>query len=320
LVMGSVAIIGNTMVLQMFRRYESLRSPANMLVMNLAVSDLLLMWSLIPECVYNFSLGGAWQFGELACQIHSFCGALFGYSQINSLMLISWDRYNVIVNGFSGKSLTYCKATILILISWIWSLGWAIGPLVGWGYYTVDGMLGTCSFDSYTRDVMNRSHILAACICEFFIPILVIIGCYSCIVRAVYRHESELRLQAKKMSVSSLRSNSEQDAVSAEIRASKVAIINVTLWIFAWTPFAVVSLIGVFGDASLITPVVSEIPVIMAKTSAVYNPIIYCLSHPRYRECLKKMHPWLCILPSASSVKKAAKADNCSVESSRIEI
>lgn len=47
-----------------------------MLVMNLAVSDLLLMISLIPECVINFFAGGPWQFGELGCLIHGFCGIL----------------------------------------------------------------------------------------------------------------------------------------------------------------------------------------------------------------------------------------------------
>ena len=47
-----------------------------MLIMNLAFSDLMLMLTLIPECVYNFFLGGPWQFGDMACQIHAFCGTL----------------------------------------------------------------------------------------------------------------------------------------------------------------------------------------------------------------------------------------------------
>ena len=45
-----------------------------MLVINLAFSDLMLMLTLIPEAVYNFFNGGPWQFGELGCQIHAFCG------------------------------------------------------------------------------------------------------------------------------------------------------------------------------------------------------------------------------------------------------
>ena len=114
--------------------------------------------------------------GEVACYIHSFCGnilfisnqfnftykdanytdkfnqtgALLGYCQITTLTIISVDRYNVIVKGMAGTPLTFQKVVILILISWIWSFGWSITPLLGslksplgWGYFAMDGMLGT---------------------------------------------------------------------------------------------------------------------------------------------------------------------------------
>ena len=267
LISGSMAIAGNTMVLKIFSRYDKLRTPSNMLVVNLAFSDLMLMLTLVPESVYNFFSGGTWQFGALGCQIHSFCGmkmktislnkltasiidlhyvnlgAFFGYSQITTLTIISWDRYNVIVNGFQGSPMTYTKATLWILFNWIWAFGWAISPLVGWGLYALDGMMGTCSFDHYTATMNHKSHILASCFFQFAFPIIIIIGCYAGIVKAVFHHEDELRQQAKKMNVTSLRSNSaEQQQVTAEIRAAKVAVVNITLWIFAWTPFTVIIL------------------------------------------------------------------------------
>lgn len=62
------------MVLRIFARFDALRTPANLLIMNLAASDFLLMINLLPECTYNFLTGGAWKFGEMACQIHAFTG------------------------------------------------------------------------------------------------------------------------------------------------------------------------------------------------------------------------------------------------------
>ena len=118
----------------------------------------------------------------------------------------------------------------------------------------------------------------------FCFPFFVIVGSYYFIVEAVFKHEDELREQAKKMNVTSLRSNADQIAVSAEIKAAKVAILNVTLWLVAWMPFCVVTLWGTWGDPSGITPLINELPVILAKTACVYNPIIYALSHPKYRE------------------------------------
>ena len=111
-------------------------------------------------------------------------------------------------------------------------------------------------------------------------------GSYYFIVQAIFKHEDELRQQAKKMNVTSLRSNADQETVSAEIRAAKIAIINVTLWIFAWTPFTAISMVGTWYDNSFVTPLMSELPVLCAKTSALYNPIIYALSHPKYREVI----------------------------------
>jgi len=130
----------------------------------------------------------------------------------------------------------------------------------------------------------HKSYILASCFLTYLMPIIIIVGCYAAIVRAVFHHEDELRQQAKKMNVTSLRTNQDQDAVSAEIRAAKVAIVNVTLWIFAWTPFTAISMIGTWHDNTFVTPLISELPIVCAKTSALYNPIIYALSHPRFRE------------------------------------
>lgn len=62
------------MVIGILTKFKSLGSPSNILVMNLAISDLLLMLTLIPEAVFNFFTGGPWQFGDLGCQIHAFCG------------------------------------------------------------------------------------------------------------------------------------------------------------------------------------------------------------------------------------------------------
>ena len=116
------------------------------------------------------------------------------------------------------------------------------------------------------------------------IPIVIIVICYTGIVKAVFHHEDELRQQAKKMNVASLRNNAEQQQQSAEIRIAKVAITNVMLWISAWTPFTIVCMYGTWVDPSKITPFIDSIPIILAKSSCVYNPLIYALSHPKYRE------------------------------------
>lgn len=54
--------------------------------------------------------------------------------------------------------------------------------------------------------------------------------------------------KAKKMNVESLRSNQDANAQSAEVRIAKAAITICFLFIASWTPYAVVAMIGAFGD------------------------------------------------------------------------
>merc|ERR1740128_1426264 len=300
---GTCAVCGNFIVLKIFGSFPALRTPANMLVMNLAFSDFALMLSLFPEMVYNFFCGGSWQFGETACQIHAFLGSVFGYSQIFTLTVVSWDRYNVIVKGFSGAPLTFSKVSAILFVNYVWSIFWAVLPLVGFGAYGLDGILGTCSYDYVTQTETNKYSILALCITNYLIPLAIIIWAYSGIVGAVFKHEDELRQQAKKMNVASLRSNTDQQSTSAEIRIAKVAIINVSLWTIAWTPFAVICMLGTWGDVSKITPLVSSIPVIIAKTSCCYNPVIYAISHPKSSH--SKINERFITDPSAVNTKRS---------------
>lgn len=53
------------------------------------------------------------------------------------------------------------------------------------------------------------------------------------------------------------------------------------------------SLIGAFGNKSLLTPGVTMIPACTCKFVACLDPYVYAISHPRYRMELQKRLPWL---------------------------
>ena len=102
-------------------------------------------------------------------------------------------------------------------------------------------------------------------------------------MKTIFRHEKELREQAKKMNVPSLRSNTEKSAQKAEMRVAKIAMINISLWVIMWTPYATITMIGVWGNQETIAPLVTVLPALLAKSASVTNPIIYAISHPKYR-------------------------------------
>ena len=83
-------------------------------------------------------------------------------------------------------------------------------------------------------------------LCLFFFlyctPLAFITFCYYFIVKTIFDHEKTLREQAKRMNVTSLRSNADSNATSAEIRIAKVALCNIALWAAMWTPYAAIVL------------------------------------------------------------------------------
>ena len=81
----------------------------------------------------------------------------------------------------------------------------------------------------------------------------------------------------------------------------------------AWTPYAMVCLIGCFGNRSVITPLVSQIPAFFAKTASCFNPMVFALSHPKIRQALANKLPCLGInepIRGADTKEMESKTDN----------
>ena len=101
--------LGNSLVLHLFSKTKDLKSPANLLVVNLAVSDLGMMITQFPMFFFNCFSGGVWIFGPFLCELYACTGSIFGLCSICTMAAISYDRYNVIVNGMKGTPMSYGK-------------------------------------------------------------------------------------------------------------------------------------------------------------------------------------------------------------------
>lgn len=54
----------------------------------------------------------------------------------------------------------------------------------------------------------------------------------------------------------------------------------------AWTPYAVVAMWAALGNATQVPPTAFAMAATFAKSSTVYNPMVYLLCKPNFRECL----------------------------------
>lgn len=288
--LGFVSIMGNGMVIYIFSTTKSLRTPSNLLVVNLAFSDFMMMFTMATSMVINCYYE-TWVFGPFICELYAFFGSLSGCGSIYSMCMIAMDRYTVIVKGLSAKPMTTKSAMLKIIFVWIWSVLWTVAPMVGWNKYVPEGNMTACGTDYLSKDWFSRSYIVVYAFFVYFFPLIIIIYSYFFIVQAVSAHEKNMRDQAKKMNVASLRSSENQEK-SAECKLAKVALMTITLWFMAWTPYLIINFAGVFETAT-ITPLFTIWGSVFAKANAVYNPIVYGISHPKYQAALYKKFPSL---------------------------
>ncbi|XP_024947873.1 rhodopsin isoform X2 [Cephus cinctus] len=313
IVIGILGWCGNGVVVYVFLMTPSLRTPSNLLVVNLAFSDFLMMIIMSPPMVVNCYYE-TWVLGPLMCDIYAMVGSLCGGASIWTMTAISLDRYNVIVKGMSGTPLTIKRALLQILLIWSFALVWTILPMVGWNRYVPEGNMTSCGTDYLNKSWVSRSYILVYSIFVYYTPLFTIIYSYYFIVSTVAAHERGMREQAKKMNVASLRSGDNQ-AASAEAKLAKVALTTISLWFMAWTPYLVINYMGIFNGQ--ISPLFTIWGSLFAKTNATYNPIVYGISHPKYRAALKEKIPFLVCgstneSAAASTTAAAANADTAS--------
>lgn len=75
-----------------FSTTKSLRTPSNMLVLNLAFSDFMMMVVQSPPMVIN-CFYETWALGPMMCDIYAMCGSFFGCTSIWTMCLIAFDRW-----------------------------------------------------------------------------------------------------------------------------------------------------------------------------------------------------------------------------------
>ncbi|NP_001079143.1 melanopsin-B isoform X3 [Xenopus laevis] len=288
LIIGSVGIIGNMLVLYAFYRNKKLRTAPNYFIINLAISDFLMSATQAPVCFLS-SLHREWILGDIGCNVYAFCGALFGITSMMTLLAISINRYIVITKPLQSIQWSSKKRTSqIIVLVWMYSLMWSLAPLLGWSSYVPEGLRISCTWDYVTSTMSNRSYTMMLCCCVFFIPLIVISHCYLFMflaIRSTGRNVQKLGSYGRQSFLSQSMKN--------EWKMAKIAFVIIIVFVLSWSPYACVTLIAWAGHGKSLTPYSKTVPAVIAKASAIYNPIIYGIIHPKYRETIHKTVPCL---------------------------
>ncbi|XP_016417245.1 opsin-3 [Sinocyclocheilus rhinocerous] len=275
---GSIGVLGfcnNIIVIILYYRFKRLRTPTNLLILNISVSDLL-----VSITGVNFTFVSCvkrrWIFNSATCVWDGFSNSLFGIVSIMTLSGLAYERYIRVVHA---KVIDFPWAWRAITHIWLYSLAWTGAPLLGWNRYKLEVHQLGCSLDWASKDPNDASFILFFLLGCFFVPVGVMAYCYGNILYTVKMLRSIEDLQTVQ-TIKILR---------YEKKVAVMFLMMISCFLVCWTPYAVVSMLEAFGRKSFVSPTVAIIPSLFAKSSTAYNPVIYAFMSRKFRRCMLQM-------------------------------
>ncbi|KAM9316472.1 uracil nucleotide/cysteinyl leukotriene receptor [Gastrophryne carolinensis] len=173
----SVGGLGNILALSLFVRDRQPKSPSDIFLFHLALSDLFLLLSLPNRLFYHLS-GNTWPFGSMACRLSGFVFYLNMYASLYFLAGISIDRYLAIVHPLSSVKIRKPIHTH-VTCAFLWAVvAFATAPLLlGRGASLEEN--GCRLLYRETPSLRALSSLSAA----FAIPFLATVTCYGLILK-----------------------------------------------------------------------------------------------------------------------------------------
>lgn len=166
--------IGNALMIFAFMLVRRLRTPCNMLIINLAVTDLMVGILVIPIASI-YQIKGYWIFNDHICSGFILFDVLLCTSSILNLCAISVDRYFIITQPFLYATRRTTKRMLLmILIVWLASALISVPPLFGW---SKPKSKYSCDYSE------NLGYQIYATFIAFYLPLIVMLVLYGRIFR-----------------------------------------------------------------------------------------------------------------------------------------
>uniref|UniRef100_A0A1A9ZC48 G-protein coupled receptors family 1 profile domain-containing protein n=1 Tax=Glossina pallidipes TaxID=7398 RepID=A0A1A9ZC48_GLOPL len=121
-IIGFAGLLGNALVILVVMVNQQMRSTTNLLIINLAVSDILFVIFCVPFTATDYMLP-EWPFGDPWCKYVQYMIVVTCHCSVYTLVLMSFDRFLAVVHPVTSMSLrTERNASIKDLSSSAWSL------------------------------------------------------------------------------------------------------------------------------------------------------------------------------------------------------
>ena len=294
---GSIGIIGNTLVLWVIFSFTSMRRKlTNMFIINQSLVDLVVC--LILTATYASHLAFTYDLSvpdaDILCRLwisEPFLWGLFMVSTYN-LVALTIERYMKVVHPIVHRnSFTKCKALIIIAAVWTWGIFFNLVTIIP----TTKIVYGACWMASiWPNDTLRRFVGVLILVVNFFIPVAVMVFSYSRMI---------LVLRSKAISVTAgpaplARVQGEHSTATAHEKSLsrmqknllKTLMIVTAGFVFCWSWSQIFSLLVNFGYFSdWFNHPFAYFGMVMAFANSCINPFIYLFKYEEFQKGAKQL-------------------------------
>ncbi|XP_067880988.1 opsin-5 isoform X7 [Heterodontus francisci] len=273
IVIGFISIFGNGYVIYLPMKQKEKLKPAELMIINLAICDFGMAVGGKPFLIIS-CFAHRWIFGWVGCRWHGWSGFFFGCGSLITITAVSLDRYLKICHLRYGVWLQRRHAFIGVSFVWLYAAFWATIPLVGWGDYAPEPFGTSCTLNWWLAQasVGGQVFILSILVFCLVLPTAIIVFSYVKIIAKAKSSAKEVANFDSRMKSNHL----------LEMKLTKTTMLICAGFLIAWIPYAVVSVWSAFGTPDSVPVKISFIPTLLAKSAAMYNPIIYQVINFRY--------------------------------------
>ncbi|XP_074844945.1 putative G-protein coupled receptor 63 [Carettochelys insculpta] len=301
-----VSFLGNFVVCLMVYQKAAMRSAINILLASLAFADMLLAVLNMPFALITI-ITTQWIFGDIFCRVSAMFFWLFVMEGVAILLIISIDRFLIIVQR--QDKLNPYRAKILIAVSWVASFVVAFPLSLGVPNLQIPSRAPQCVF-GYTTNSGYQAYVILVVLVSFFIPFMVMLYSFMGILNTVrhnavriHSHPDSICLsQASKLGLMSLQRPFQMNIdMSFKTRAFTTILLLFIVFIVCWAPFTTYSLIATFNSHFYYKHNFFEISswlLWLCYLKSALNPLIYYWRIKKFHDaCLDLMPRYFKFLP-----------------------
>ena len=282
-VIALLGFIGNGLVIWTILTNQKMRSPTNLLILNLAVADFLFIVICVPFTGAGYVLS-KYVFGTVWCKISQYFIYVCACVSIYSLVLMSVVRCIVVVRPLRTKSfVTRQRVYIAIAVVWIVILGGFSPLLVQYEVYSYS-YYGEERAACTNLAASKSEHLRKTFYAMFFtfgyaLPLYIMVILYGIALKTLKCGTRKSTKQARSTSGNQKKG-----------RATKIVIIVIFCFLLCWLPIQVIFMLQIFGDypdtiAGIIAQMLANC---LAYFNSCMNPILYAFLSSRFRQSFKQ--------------------------------